>query len=433
MRLDTRDQPGPDTSRAHPLANRYRPLLTLCLLLLHTPSEALTLRAQSVYAGSYSVTLQVPQGMELEYLGPMQGPRFLDLGPENELLVGSNNSQVYRWRPPYSQPEVLVSLPGKNHSVAYRNGELFVAETGALLHAPYSGLSTQLNATDFDTYVVLPSQTGGHWSRSVVVGPDQALYLGLGISGNCSDEYLDQSYTFERRRGGVFKINEPPGQAASLAPYASGLRNPIGLAFDTRTDKLYATNAGSDDLGYEQPREIFAYLSQGSFHGMPWFQYINRTFEEQGCIQSASPRPASEARAPSLTFDARSTPEGIAFVYGNTLGTAFSGNAIVAIHGSWARQPGGGNESRRPPKLVMAEFSGTVPTAVVDVVTGFQRADGSRFARPVGVLVGPDGHLYFTSDGGDVQGLFRLRRSPPAHEPRPLNSLPMIYPLFLFQ
>jgi hypothetical protein len=58
----------------------------------------------------------------------------------------------------------------------------------------------------------------------------------------------------------------------------------------------------------------------------------------------------------------------------------------------------------------MVNFSGSYPTTVEDVIIGFQRNDGSRFARPSGALMGPDGHFYYTSDGGDVQGLFRLRK-----------------------
>jgi glucose/arabinose dehydrogenase len=387
---------------------KYRLILILFISVFCNSAIAVTLTSQSIWANGHSTTLNVPEGTKVEYLGSMQGPRFLDLGPDDELLIGSNNAKVYRWRPPYTVSEILVSLPGKNHSVAYRDGELFIAETGTLYRSSYSGLSTDLNATDFTEYVTLPSETGGHWSRTVIVGPDDALYIGIGISSNCADEYLDNSYTFEFRRGGVFKIDEQGGATADLVPYSSGLRNPIGLAFDSRTNKLYATNAGSDDLGFDLPREIFSFLSQGSFHGMPWYQYINGAFQEQNCINTDPPRPVIDARPPSVTFDARSTPEGIAFVHDDALNIAFSGNAIVAIHGSWAKPSGGGNESRRSPKLAMVVFSGNEPQHIEDVVTGFQRSDGSRFARPVGVLIGPDGYLYFTSDGGDVQGLFRL-------------------------
>ena len=387
---------------------RVQSITALLLLLLSDIAFAITLHDQDLAVNGHTISLRVPAGLKVEYLAALDGPRFLTLGPGNELLIGSNNANVYRLAPPYTSTETLVRLPGKNHSVAYRNGRLYVAETSALYEAGYTGPTTILNSDDFSRYVELPSATGGHWSRTVIRGPDDLLYIGIGISGNCSDEYLDDSYTFDRRRGGVFQLDES-GDSPGLKPFSSGLRNPIGLAFDPATDNLYATNAGPDNLGYEQPREIFSRLTQGSFHGMPWFQFIDGAFQDGQCIDSElSPRPASEATQPAVTFDARSTPQGIAFISDNKLGEEFAGSAVVAIHGSWARQPGGGDETRRPPKLALVRFSGNQPQGVEDMVTGFQRSDGSRFARPSGALIGPDGYLYFTSDSGDVEGLFRL-------------------------
>lgn len=383
-------------------------------------SSAIHLVPHEITVSGNTATLQVPDGTVVEFMAEMSLPRFLTVGPDNELIIGSRvvsgaGSNIYRLASPYTNASILVSLPGYFHSVAYRQGTLFAAETDGLWGASYSGLSTSLSAGNFTRYVDLPSATGGHNSRTVIVGPDGTLYVSLGISGNCSDEYLAGSlpdYDFEHRRGGVYQVNES-GVNAVLEPFSSGLRNPVGMAFDPTSGILWATNAGPDNLGYNEPREIFSRLTQGSYHGMPWFQYINGSFQDGQCIDTnTAPRSASEATPPAATFDARSTPLGFAFVTGNALGPVFSGNALVSIHGSWATDPtrGGGPDTHRPPKVVMVNFSGAHPTTVEDVITGFQRNDGSRFARPSGALMGPDGHFYFTSDGGDVQGLFRLRK-----------------------
>ena len=379
-------------------------LYCLFLIIPGQTSYSLELQTQIIQVEGSTANLQVPKGMRLEFVAKLNGPRFISRGPDDEFIIGSLGSSLYRVAYPYTSAEVLVSLSGFLHSAVYRQGALYAAETTAVWSASYQGVSTQLAAQDFEKVVTLPSTTGGHSSRTVITGPDGRLYVGIGISGNCSDEYLDMSYPFERRRGGVYRINNN----STLEPYSSGLRNPIGLAFHPQTQILYATNAGPDNLGYDNPPEILARVTEGSFHGMPWFHYYGGSFQDGQCAQSQSPRPVSEAIPPVAFFAPRSTPEGIAFLSGEGTAGRFAGNAAVAIHGSWAIKPGSGPESRRPPKLALVVFENNVPVRVEDMITGFQRSDGSRFARPCGVAVGADGNIYFTSDKGDVTGLFRL-------------------------
>ena len=356
-------------------------------------------------------SLQVPAGLTLELLtGALDAPRMLTFLPNGDLLAGSRGGNIYRLTPPYRQPEVLLRLEDYPHSVAWRDGELLIAQTGGLYRAPYALGQARIARDEVQRLAALPGG-GGHTSRTVAIGPDGRVYLSLGLTGNCSDQYLDDSYPFADRRGGVLVLDESGGHPA-WKPFASGLRNPVGFDWHPDTGVLYASNNGPDHLGFEQPPEYFARLADGSFHGMPWFQYDGNTLSRDRCLERTPPRPAAEVSVPVATFPARNAPMGVAFATDDALGGKFAGNAIVALRGSWGTRPTGGaygsKATRRAPQLLMVRFEAGKARDVVDFVTGFQRADGTRLARPVGVAFGPDGALYFTSDA-ELQGLFRLR------------------------
>lgn len=197
-------------------------------------------------------------------------------------------------------------------------------------------------------------------------------------------------------------------------PFASGLRNPIGFDWHPDTGVLYASNNGPDHWGFELPPEYFSRLVPGSFHGMSWFQFDGEKLRRDNCIRAQPPRPADRVERPVATFPARSAPMAVAFLPRGALSPDLEGDAIVALRGSWATRPhgraSGDPAMRREPKLVRVRFEDGEARAVEDLITGFQHADGSRWARPVGIAIGPDGALYFTSDSG-ANALFRLSRS----------------------
>jgi len=382
--------------------------LYCCLAAAAGPLEY---REQTLHLAGQTWQLRVPAGTQLELLTDrLEAPRMLTFMPNGDLLAGSRAGHVYRLAPPYRRPEELVRLSDYPHSVAWRDGELLIARTSGLYHAPYTPGQTRVAQDTVQRLIALPGG-GGHNSRTVAIGPDHRVYLSLGLSGNCSDQYLDDSYDFEDRRGGVLVLDESGTQPAWKG-FASGLRNPVGFDWQPDSGVLYASNNGPDHLGFDQPPEYFARLTAGSFQGMPWFQYDGKVLQRDRCIRGTPPRPPSGVSLPVATFPARSAPMGVAFVPNEGFGGMFAGNAIVALHGSWGTRPTGSaygsKATRRAPGLVMVRFASGGALDVVDFVTGFQRTDGERLARPVGVTFGPDGALYFTSDA-KLQGLFRLR------------------------
>jgi len=396
-----------------------RLLLTLLLVTLSRPVLADTASMpryteQQLVVSGDTWTLTVPAGLQLQLLtDALDKPRMLNFLPNGDLLIGSRAGKIYRLEPPYTRATILVELDDYPHSLAYRAGELLIAQTDGLYRAPYQPGQTKIQQDDIELLAALPGG-GGHNSRTVSIGPDQRVYLSLGISSNCNDEYLDKSYSFDDRRGGILVLDESRSQPR-WQTFASGLRNPVGFDWHPQTRDLYASNNGPDHQGYDQPPEYFSRITENSFHGMPWFQFDGQSIRRDDCIDTAPPRPRSEVSKPVATFPARNAPMGVAFVPANALDERFQENALVALKGSWGTQPSGGmfgkKSTRRPPAVLMVQFSNGKAAGVVSVISGFQRPGGARLARPVGVAIGPDGALYFTSDT-HTEGLFRLGNAP---------------------
>lgn len=390
------------------------PTAALTMLLLPSLSLAQAQATQSFEVGRYAFDVTLPTGFRVELLtSSLESPRVIHVSGD-QLLIGSRSGKVYALDPPYTDARVLVTLNDYPHSVVVHDGSLYVARTSGLYKASYEPSIQSLSPTDFEKVISLPGGRG-HNSRTLKVGPDDALYVSLGIAGNCSKQFLDTRWPFNARRGGVFRIDALDTASPLLTPYASGLRNPIGMDWHPETGTLHATNNGPDHLGYEMPGEYFARLEPGSNHGMPWYQHDGEKLVRDTCIDSEPPFDISAVDSPVARFPARSAPMDMTFVGKSTGDGSLANDALVALHGSWATDDGGGSgdpASRREPKLVRVDFTNPEALVVSDFMSGFQLEDGSRWARPMGVAIAPDGSILFTSDDG-IQGLYRVSYSTP--------------------
>jgi glucose/arabinose dehydrogenase len=333
-------------------------------------------------------TLRIPPGYSVSVVASgLDGPRFMDFDGEDNLIVGAaSQGVVYRF--PFAdgrlgEPEVLISGLQPPASVT-----IFTADDGEYL---YVGEETQVSRFPYDPAgpigdqeVIIPDlPAGGHRTRTVAFGPDGMLYLAVGSSCNIC---LEQ----EPIRATVSRAN-PDG--SDLHIFATGMRNPVGLAFQPGTDLLWATVNERDNQGNEIPPDLVTIVKEGADYGWP------------GCIPpDAKPQEAESecfgTTPPTIGIQAHSAPLGLAFLDGEGVPAGLSGDLIVAQHGSWNREP------PAAPKLLLIEFEDGTPVAARDFVTGWQDASGERWGRPAGVVVAPDGSIIISDD--DAGLLYRI-------------------------
>jgi glucose/arabinose dehydrogenase len=329
-------------------------------------------------------TLQVPPGFTVSVVGSGLGdPRFMDFDNAGNLLVGTERQGiVYRF--PFTEgrlgePEVLISGLQQPASVA-----LFTADDDQYL---YVGEMTQVSRFPYDPagpvgdqeVVVADLPMGGHRTRTVAFGPDGKLYLAVGSSCNIC---LEQ----EPIRATVSRAN-PDG--SDLKIFATGMRNPVGLAFQPGTDLLWATVNERDNQGNEIPPDLVTIVTEGANYGWPACLPPDATPQEPGAD-------CSGVNPPTVGIQAHSAPLGLAFLAGEGVPSDLDGDLIVAQHGSWNREP------PAAPKLLLIDFEDGVPVAARDFAIGWQDASGERWGRPAGVVVAPDGSLIVSDDSNGL-------------------------------
>ena len=325
--------------------------------------------------------LYIPKGFHVNVYSTQSGPRFLALAPDGTVYVALTGAgQVVRLLDlnqdgvAESSAVVIRGLTGP-HGIAFRGDTLYVAEEdGVKRYDPGVATPVQLVSN-------LP--IGGHSTRSIAFGPDNLMYVSIGSSSNISPET-------DTLRAAVIRYNLD-GTGGRV--FARGLRNSVGIAFNPTTGALWATNNDRDDIGGSDvamtdslPPERINILLDGKNYGWPQCYLPNRPNPEYSGAN------CSTVTAPAITFTAHSAPLGIAFYTGTMFPAGYQGDAFVAYHGSWNRSVPTGA------KVVRVHVQGGVPVSITDFIVGWQLADYSRWGRPAGLLVLPDGSLLITDD-----------------------------------
>lgn len=325
--------------------------------------------------------LEVPRGFTVEtYVDSLPGARFMSLGPDGAVYVSQPRLGRVVKVTAANAVDVVASGLSRPHGLAWRGDTLYVAETNRVVRFAPGASEPQV------VVPVLPSGAG-HWTRTVVFGPDGRMYVSVGSSCNICDE------TDERRAAVVRYM--PDGSGEEI--FARGLRNSVGLAFHPRTGELWASNNDRDRLGDDIPPERINILREGRYYGWPQCYLPDTRNPEYPNADCSAVEP------PALTFQAHAAPLGIAFYTGDRFPRDWQGDAILALHGSWNRSERVGYQVVR----VRASGAGR-PERIEPFITGFLPQGAERpWERPVDVLVLRDGSILVS---GDSPGrIFRVR------------------------
>jgi glucose/arabinose dehydrogenase len=285
---------------------------------------------------------------------------------------------------------VVADRLNRPHGLAFKDGALYVAETGRVLRFRYD--PGALKASDPRPVVPSLPAGGGHWTRTIAFGPDGRLYVSVGSSCNICKET-------DARRAAIVRY-EPDGSGERL--YATGLRNAVGITFQPGTGGLWATVNERDWKGDDLPPEYITEVKEGGFYGWPECFVAERKVVPND--RAAGDR-CQKVTLPTLEVQAHSAPLGMAFYTGQQFPPDYRGSLFVAYHGSWNRSVPTGY------KVVRVPFADGRPSGPVeDFATGWLTNDRRVFGRPVDVLTAPDGALYLSDDNGGIVYRITYRR-----------------------
>lgn len=264
--------------------------------------------------------------------------------------------------------------------------ELYVANTDALMRFPYRAGATRIDQPGTKVADLPGGPLNHHWTKNVVASPDgRKLYVSVGSNSNVAEHGMDH----EKGRAAIWEFDRASG-AGRL--YATGLRNPVGMAW--QGDVLWTSVNERDELGSDLVPDYMTSVRDGGFYGWP-YSYYGKHVDTR--VEPPRPDLVAKAIKPDYALGNHTASLGLADARGNRLGGPFTQTGMfVGQHGSWNRNPPSGY------KVIFVPFAGGQPSGPpIDVLTGFLGPDGNAYGRPVGVVVDKHGALLVADDVGN--------------------------------
>ncbi len=332
---------------------------------------------------------QAPKGFTVSvFASGLANPRWMALAPNGDVFLAEPSAgKITLLREAAGKVERYAFAEGlsRPHGLAFHDGALYVGADEAVWKLAYTNGATKAGAKT----QVTKGGFGGkdyHWTRDIAVSPAGALFVAIGSGCNVCEE--------DPRRASVQRVKAD----GTLTPFATGTRNPVGIAFYPGTDHLFIAVNERDGLGDDLVPDYMTQIRQDDFLGWP---YAYTGAHPDPDFGKKRPDLVAKTKTPDTLFTSHSAALGLAFYDATQFPAAYRGGAFVALHGSWNRGAPTGY------KVVYVKFANGRPeNAYEDFVTGFwsgaKTADGAArvWGRPAGLLVAKDGSLLIADDAG---------------------------------
>jgi glucose/arabinose dehydrogenase len=339
-----------------------------------------------------SATLTLPPGFAIDIFaeGGFKTLRWAMEGPGGEVLVTdttANTITALRDTDKDGKAEtraVFAKGLDRPMGMAIHGGWFYVGNTDAIVRWKYAPGQASLTGTP-EVVAKVPGG-GNHWTRTLTFSPDgQKLYVTVGSASNVDVE--------PSPRATILEMN-PDG--SMLRPFATGVRNAVGLTFRPGTNELWASVQERDMLGDDLVPDYVSRIRDGGFYGWP-FAYTGPN--EDPRRKGERPDLVAKAIVPDVLLQSHSAPLGLAFYSGTQFPAEYRGDAFLALHGSWNRK------QRTGYKVVRIPIRDGKPTgAYEDFIVGWSPADDRPdvWGRPVAILPLSDGSMLVTDDAHNV-------------------------------
>nr|WP_314617034.1 sorbosone dehydrogenase family protein [uncultured Pseudomonas sp.] len=281
--------------------------------------------------------------------------------------------------------------------MALVGNDFYVADTDKLLRFRYVPGATQIREAGTQVTDLPGGSLNHHWTKNVIASADgKKLYVTVGSNSNVGENGLDQ----EQGRAAIWEVDAASG---AHRVFASGLRNPNGLAWEPHSGALWTAVNERDEIGSDLVPDYITSVKDGGFYGWP-YSYYGQHVDQR--VQPQNPQKVAQALVPDYAVGPHTASLGLAFAEPGALPAPFDHGAFVGQHGSWNRKPHSGY------KVIFVPFdsSGKPSGQPVDLLTGFLDSDAKAMGRPVGVANDRRGGVLVADDVGNV--VWRVSKAP---------------------